>query len=203
MKISRLTDLVAIRLGSSPCRRASAGEAASDLESMVRAAAPGLAARLTLEAADGSGPPPASTVDFRDYLKANLKAESGGIHSLAMPADFLALHSLRMKGWPATVIRQNRLSGVNPLRQALGPAAPAWMAVRPTLPWLECETHLDPDSGTSGTLIRLCPVETPQAESALYVPRPCLDEASDTLTHLDASLIEPLIERLYDIFNNI
>lgn len=207
MTIDSLTSGVALRLGEYPCLKGGTSSLATDLASMVREAAPGEAVRLSLSLPVEVFRAPR---DFRDYVRRHMEIADYPYGRLLLPADFLRLHSLRLEGWTAPCD--------DLVRRHLGASAPQWLAVRPSRPWLECipaGSSLIPSDGSvpsegdeagnlsSRMILNLSPAVSKTPVTALYIPRPYLDTASDCIQDVDPGLIPHLIESLTSIFKNI
>lgn len=201
ISLSTLADKVAMRLGELPDRRYSGDGRSVSLEEMLRLCVEEEAVKLTLSA------PPESLLcvkNMYDTLRATAEwGEEGEEVTAELPADFLRLRLLRLKGWSrpverATVADDGTGGG---LRLALRDAAPLWMQRQPHRP----VAALLPPIGDGLMRILMAPRGTGAIAEALYIPRPeLLNPAMDnaSLENLSPDLVPALVERLVTIIQS-
>lgn len=201
ISLSTLADKVAMRLGELPDRRYSGDGRSVSLEEMLRLCVEEEAVKLTVAA------PLESLLcvkNMYDTLRSTAEwGEEGDEVTADLPADFLRLRLLRLKGWTrgverATVPDDGTCAG---LRLALRDAAPFWMqrqAQRPVVALL-------PPLGDGPMRILMAPKGTGVIAEALYIPRPVLQNPTmdnATLDNISADIISMLVERLVTIIQS-
>lgn len=193
ISLSRITDLVALRLGELAERThpGSISGAGDLLEHMIELLVENIANALVL-AAD---PMPLETVaDCRESLQQSIDWGEEGVVTGELPGDLLRLVSVRLAGWPRGVSDFTLTPGAG-LRDSLGNFAPEWMTAQPG----RIGAVIMPGVGNGSPLrVRLFPPGNGRVAEALYLPKVYL---SNKMLHnwpqrLTPQLVEQLVEQL-------
>ncbi len=184
--LSRLTDIVSVILGEYPDWKMGAHgkfEAVS-LSEMCEVMVEEIALRLTYDSPLEVFVDPC---DFRSEIYLKGEFDDNSRCTVALPADFARIHSLKVPGWEMTLTDSKR--GERKI-SALGDAAPEWMKRNPKYPRMEILSQ----SGEKRLMFS--PAEKGFLEAACYIRKPAYDRESRTLKNLDSGLTIALCKNM-------